>query len=534
MIYRELLNGSILDSFLPFIDLNKILTSVNPQLYKFPSTTSDMDSIIPLERPNDIDINDIESFSQFIQQINQWLQWFNRFIDIFQPIIEWLKNYNVIRAHQFHNELYTIRNDLKITFIRMKILIEDISKLLQSIPNLHRLCHLFNCLTSFRILDYGTLNTHDNNNKYLDELKRFQPNNTFTIECGGIYKHMFSINTRQQVQWSLASEHHSCDIQMIYQTSDYSNNLLQKENIPIHKHVLYGQFETSQAGQLIIILNNKQPTKSCKIWYRMRLIGLSTCQLFNGIFNLFYEKHFNDKFRIMNEDEFRQLLNQVFAFIDKLLFGNLSLNDMKDLRNIFCDKNIHIQEEVKKLYINHSNEKQIEQVCEWLQIYQYYSHINIIMNCIEKFDILESEKDDEILGDLRRLNSNENCSLREITKAYKILQEKFQNLTHEHLQLIKIVVECANVVRMMKKSDLYSKNGQRRFQELRDNLTTQFQLQERNNMILNSWIMTYGLIEPFISQAKNFDEFVSRLTQLAKFEESSLDHIKSKKIQFND
>jgi hypothetical protein len=416
----------------------------------------------------------------------------------------------------------------------MKILIEDISKLLQSIPNLHRLCHLFNCLTSFRILDYGTLNTHDNNNKYLDELKRFQPNNTFTIECGGIYKHMFSINTRQQVQWSLASEHHSCDIQMIYQTSDYSNNLLQKENIPIHKHVLYGQFETSQAGQLIIILNNKQPTKSCKIWYRMRLIGLSTCQLFNGIFNLFYEKHFNDKFRIMNEDEFRQLLNQVFAFIDKLLFGNLSLNDMKDLRNIFCDKNIHIQEEVKKLYINHSNEKQIEQVCEWLQIYQYYSHINIIMNCIEKFDILESEKDDEILGDLRRLNSNENCSLREITKAYKILQEKFQNLTHEHLQLIKIVVECANVVRMMKKSDLYSKNGQRRFQELRDNLTTQFQLQERNNMILNSWIMTYGLIEPFISQAKNFDEFVSRLTQLAKFEESSLDHIKSKKIQFND
>jgi hypothetical protein len=153
------------------------------------------------------------------------------------------------------------------------------------------------------------------------------------------------------------------------------------------------------------------------------------------------------------------------------------------------------------------------------------------MDCIKKFEILSDENNDQIIIDLRRLSGNDDCSLREITEAYKILQEKFQNLAPQHLRLIKIVVECANVVNMMKKSDLYSTNGQRRFQELRDNLTTLFQLQERNNMILNSWIMTYGLIKPFIYKAKNFDEFLSRITNSPKFEESILDHIKGKNLE---
>ncbi|CAF4466402.1 unnamed protein product, partial [Didymodactylos carnosus] len=116
----------------------------------------------------------------------------------------------------------------------------------------------------------------------------------------------------------------------------------------------------------------------------------------------------------------------------------------------------------------------------------------------------------------------------EITNAYRILQECFQTLTHQHLQLIKIAVECSNVIHMMKKSDLYSQHGRRRFQELRDNLTTQFQLQELNNMILNSWIISYTLIEPFMFKAKNFDDFVLRLAQITNLEESSLNHIKGK------
>jgi hypothetical protein len=536
-MYHKLLNGSILYSFLPFINLRQFLTSINPQYYKFPLTTSNIDSIISLSKPKDIDIKNFESnenfFSQFIQQINQWFQWFDRFIDIFQPIIEWLKNYNVIRANQLYNDLHTVRNDPKLTLIHMKTIIENISKLLQPIADLRRLCHLFNCLTSFQIIDSGTLNTRDNTIKYIAELKRLQPNNTFTIERRSIFEHIVSIIDRQQVQWSLASENHSCDIEIEYQTSDHKERLFQNENVPIHKHVLYGQFESQQAGQLIITINNKQ-NNTCKIWYRIKSVGLSTCHLFHGIFNIFYEKYYNVQFVNIREDELSQLLDQVFLFIDKLLNGSLSLRDMKDLQTIFCDKNIHIQEEVKKLYTNRTNqqiqpnEKEIQQICEWLQIYQYYSHINIIMECVEKFDILPNDHEDETIGHLRRLGGNENCSLREITQAHKILQQRFQNLTHQHLQLIRTASQCSNVIHMMKKSDLYSNHGRRRFQELRDNLTTQFQLQERNNMILNSWIITYALIEPFIFKAKNFDDFVSRLAQLSNLEESSLNHIKSK------
>jgi hypothetical protein len=176
---------------------------------------------------------------------------------------------------------------------------------------------------------------------------------------------------------------------------------------------------------------------------------------------------------------------------------------------------------------NIPTDKEIEQVCEWLQIYQYYSHINIIINCIEKFDILPVDSDDELIGHLKRLR-DENCSLREITQAYNIVKQRFRNLSNQHLLLIKTALECSSVIQIMKKSDLYSPHGRRRFQELRDNLTTQFQLQERNNMILNSWIIAYALCEPFIHKAKNFDEFVDRIARLSNFEENSVKHMQSK------
>jgi hypothetical protein len=262
-----------------------------------------------------------------------------------------------------------------------------------------------------------------------------------------------------------------------------------------------------------------------------------------------YQSYYAQASGTINEAEFSKLLGRVFAFIDSLLNGTVKLGDMADLKAVFCDKNIHIREEVKKLFTNRSSEggaikqrttiavaaaniptdKEIEQVCEWLQIYQYYSHINIIINCIETFNILPIENDDELIGHLKRLR-DENCSLREITQAYKILKQQFQKLTSQHLQLIKTALECSGVIQMMKKSDLYSPHGRRRFQELRDNLTTQFQLQERNNMILNSWIIAYELCEPFVLKARNFDEFIDRIARLLNFEENSPKHMQSKII----
>ncbi|CAF3895235.1 unnamed protein product [Rotaria sp. Silwood1] len=543
-LYRDLLTGSIIRCFLPLIDLQKIFSSVDPQQYRFPLINANIDVVVALPKPKDIDIINIESnekfFSRFIQQINEWFDWFDQFIDIFQYIIDWLKNHNVNHSNQLLIDLLNIRYDSKMTFIEMKIIIERILKILEPFKDLRRLCHLFNCLISFQILNSGTLNTQDNTIKFLTDLKRFQPNNTFTVESESTYEHIISITDHQQVQWSLASENHSCDITVeyrVYRGNTKNEILYKQENVPIHKNVLYGQFENQRNGQLIITIDNKNNHLSQTIWYRIKSNSLSICYLFHGIFNMYYDKY-NQQ---ISEYDFSQLLDQVFDFIDKLLNGNLNLQTIAELRTIFYDKNINIREEVKKLYISrsneqnndrfnistiHSNEKEIEQVCEWLQIYQYYSHVNVIMECIKKFDLLSLDNEEEIINHLRRLNDDENYLLRDITQVYQILQDCFQNITYQHLQLVKTVVEYSNVIEMMKKSDLYSTYGRRRFQELRDNLTTQFQLQELNNMILNSWIITYTLIEPFMFKDKNFNDFIYRLSQLSNIEENSLNHIK--------
>ena len=528
--------------------MNLIFDTIDRQQYKFPSTSSTIDVIVGLTKPTDINLTVTTTnenfFKNFIQQINCWYNWFDRFIDIFQYLIEWLKNHNVIRSSQLYNDLINIRNDPKTTLIDMKDIVNRTLKILSPFKDLRRLCHLFNCLTDFQIIDPGTLNSQDNTSKYLAELKRF-PNSTFTVER--THDKILSIVDHQQVQWSLASEDQSCHITIEYRTHGFNSFykvLYRKDNIPIHKHVLNGQFEIQRSGQLILTIVNPQNFGRRKIWFRIKSNDLSTCHLFHGIFKIHYDKYYKNRVEPIQEKEFNGLLDKVLGFIDKLLNGSLSLRDMTELISVFCDKNINIREEVKKLYatrsteqtndhvpMNQAGENEIAQVCEWLQIYQYYSHVNIIMKCIEKFDIIPSNTQDETIVRLKLLGGNEDCQLRDIVQAYKILQQRFQKLTHQHLQLIKMVVECFLVVNMMKKADLYSQNGRRRFQELRDNLTTQFQLQERNNMILNSWIITCTLVEPFTNKVTNFDEFVKSLAQLTNLEETSLNHIQGKIIR---
>ncbi|CAF4523413.1 unnamed protein product [Rotaria socialis] len=401
-LYHELLSGSIIECFVPLVDMNKIILAIDHRQYKFPLTSVIVDAIMSVPKPKDINITDIKpnkkSFGQFIQTINEWFKWFDRYIDIFQHIIGWMKNHNVKGSNQLLIDLLRIRDDPKMTVTEIKKVIEGTLNILKPFKDLRCLCQLFNCLIPFQITNPGTLNTQENETEFLNELKRFNPNNTFIVGCQKNYEKTISITNCQQVQWSLVSENYPGDIVVEYRShgtqSDYMK-LFDKLDVSVHKNVLHGQFESLRSGQLLITVSNRNNPSSVTIWYRIKSTGLSSCHLFH-----------------------------------------------------------------------------------------------------------------------------------EITEAYQILKECFQRLTHQHLQLIKTVVECSNVISMMKKSDLYSQNGRRRFQELRDNLTTQFQMQELNNMILNSWIITYALIEPFMFKAKNFDEFIVRLAELKNIDENSLNHIK--------
>ena len=548
------MNPSIACFFAQCIDIRQTVASVNnPQHYNFPPITPKIESIVA-KPPKDINITQIdrkeEYFNQFLERVNEWLQWFDRFLGVFLYTVEWLSNWHVDGAAQLFKDMHAARDNASTTVIQMKNIVERVLKLLRPFNDLRRLCHLLNCLTSFQLIDAGVLNNQLDTTNFIRDIKRHYPTNSFTADGKITYQQLLYINARQNVQWSLASEKLACNIKIEFHTAEAQHHpvsFFDKDKVSIDKNVLQGEFETQSAGQLLIIINNDQMPVSRTIWYRIKQTPLSTCHLFNGIFNMFYRSHYPQLTETINEVEFSKLLGKVFIFIDNLLQGSVRLGDMTDLKAVFCDKNIHIREEVRKLFMSRSfdgettnqrttmvfaaakspNEQEIEQVCEWLQIYQYYSHINIIINCIEAFNILSVDNDNEQISYLRRLR-DENCSLKEITQAYRTLKQRFQKLTSQHLQLIKTAVECSAVVQIMKKADLYSPHGRRRFQELRDNLTTQFQLQERNNLILNSWIIVYELCEPFVQRATDFDNFIDRIARLSNFEDNSLKHMQSK------
>ncbi|CAF1517997.1 unnamed protein product, partial [Didymodactylos carnosus] len=203
--------------------------------------------------------------------------------------------------------------------------------------------------------------------------------------------------------------------------------LYKQDNININKQVLCDEFETQRSGFATIIIYNQQQQRSRTIWHRLKRRNLSTCHLFD-------------------DNEASQLVDEVFKFIDRLLNGTINLNEMSELKTIFCGQNIRIRNEVKKLFTNRSirlantqqqkhltittitisenpSEEEINQVCEWLQVYQYSCYISTIIDCIRMFDILKADDigdgDDESISNLLDSSANNNCSLKEIVKVYK-------------------------------------------------------------------------------------------------------------------
>jgi hypothetical protein len=434
-------------------------------------------------------------------------------------------------AEQLLSEIYNIINDPTITVSKIKTIIQKILKVLKPFKDLKRLCDLFNCLQSFEITSDANLSNRDQFKSYITELKNLHPNNTFTVNSHTIGEKSLLINDRRHVHWSLACTQLHCNIKLEYQ----KHELFLGKDVPLDTQFLQGKFKTQRGGQFVITIDNQNAKTQCIICYRLTQIGLSTCHLFQGIFNMYYQKYFNQAKQLIKENELNDLISKVFMFIDKLLNGDTTLEEMDHLKIVFHDKNINVREEVQKLFVNqletstNINDQQIEQVCQWLQTYQVYSHLSNIINCVKKFNIiLNSDENDESIDNLQEMTINEDCSLKEMSKSYKDLYERFRKLSNHHLQLIKLILQCSNVIKMMENFDLYSTHGLRHFQELRDNLTTQFQLQERNNMILNSWIISYALCEPFIRQVENLEEFVDNLSRLSNIDESSLEHIKSK------
>lgn len=491
-----------------------------------------------LQTPDDLNIAGIEineeSFSSFTKQVGHWISWFEHFFDIFHYIIEWLRNFHLDGIAELCFAINNNRNKNTTTAIEMKKTVEKIMEVLISINNLERLCYILNCLTPFKVITRDTNDEKQDSKEYIQELKRFHSHNSFVVDRGVNSSQKYSIDNRQKVRWSLASEEWPCDINVWFKRMGSLDNgiqLFSEAGYPIDRFVLYGEFETLYPGQLIIeIINQKHNPRS--VWYDIKQNDLPVSCLFEGIVRSFYAKEMAQKGLIDTRDFTDKLDNVVFPFIDRMLDEETGLAQMAGLEDIFCSRSIDIPFEVAQLYTNRlgsanqkPTEQQIAQVYEKLKIFQYYSHIKIIIDCIIKFDIISNAAGINTIDQLKQLTNKDEFSLEKISQVCGISAEKFRDVNSKHLDLIKTANECPNIIELMREFDLYSMEGRHRFQELRDNLTIQFQLQERNNIMLNSFIVTYALCEPFVLKAETLKKFVDRIINLSKFDTSSLKHM---------
>ncbi|CAM4934770.1 unnamed protein product, partial [Rotaria socialis] len=345
--YNDLLCISNFSCFLPFCDLKAMLISSDPQRYKFPVTPLQILTIVSDDRPNDIDISITDQketfFCCFIQQVVKWLEWFDKFIDIFQHVIEWLRVRKLQRAEQLLSDIHTIKDDSMTNVIKAKTVIQDIIDLLKPFKNLHRLCYLLNCMNSFENSYPGTLTSHDQWKSHIEELKRVHSNNTFTVAANAKYEHPHSIGARRVVHWSLACERLECNISIEYRINTprtKSYNCFSRQKVPLDKKVLKGEFKTQRSGNLVITIDNQTGGAPRTIWYQIKTMHFSTCHLFDGFFSMLRQQYFQQSNENIQVTDLSDLIDRAFEFIDSLLNGDITLEDMEYLKTVFHDKNI--------------------------------------------------------------------------------------------------------------------------------------------------------------------------------------------------
>ncbi|CAF2820621.1 unnamed protein product [Rotaria sp. Silwood2] len=340
----------------------------------------------------------VEDFQRFIKEVNEWIKWFDLFFDIFEYVIKWLGERGVENAIDLSQTMHNIRTSPTITLKEHREVAAKGLKILEPLENnIARLYDLLNQSESFQIIVSGTLDDKSNAKKYIQELKRLQPNNTFTVEKHKTFTKTIPLNSRQHVYWSIASDCHECNLHISHKKKSSCNQeeiLFEGENVHVEKHVLSGEFEIQHDGDLNIqVRNSGQAPRT--IWFRIKQISLlPKFNLFNGIFKFFYEKQRNEA-QAMSEELVNELLAMhVFPLIDNLLKGNISLQEMDELKDVFRGNNISFQDELMKLYTNQrigasltkrerhgaadadtDIKQKIERVCEMLQSYQYYSCI---------------------------------------------------------------------------------------------------------------------------------------------------------------
>ncbi|CAF1244594.1 unnamed protein product [Didymodactylos carnosus] len=497
---------------------NSSLFTGKKEVFEFPRIHQSLISFIPhLEKPKDIRLTD--DLDIIVRRSCDWLKWFDSFINVFFPIVEWLATHQVQHADEVLQSIKRSQ-DINARLALLKETVVKISFLIEPLINhIHRLCCLFNCLTPITIVNAGI--TSRSADEFIKEMKRFGSNKVIEVSRQKSAQNFITIEDRQVVQWTLACEKSNCDVHVVYSTTKgYYKDIYKEKQATIDKNVLSGRLEVNESGILSLYIDNTQCYTSNSLWYSVRTLNLTPGYLFEGIFKDVLNKCSDTE---LTSSDVNRVLTHVFNYVDDLINGNISLSNLSKIQSSFYN-DIDIDNEVYKLATSRSEhldldyQQQISKVCKYLKIYQYYSFIPTVLKCISTFHIVN--ENDLYINDLKTLIGEKTNSLKDISTLNKNLKDTFTGLENSHLELIKTTIDCAPLILLFKKYDLYSRDGQRRFFELKDTLTTQFQLQARNNLTLNALIITYTLCEPFCIRTTSLEEFIFRLRQLTNIDES--------------
>ena len=130
------------------------------------------------------------------------------------------------------------------------------------------------------------------------------------------------------------------------------------------------------------------------------------------------------------------------------------------------------------------------------QTMQYITCAASVTQALTQFEVVPANDPDLIK--LQGLEMADHLSLRDIPNVFSDVRQIFAGLSPQHLSIFDEVRSCGNLINFFRETKFHSPDGQRRWQELRENITIRLRGDSFKSALLNAVIASYYCLTPFI------------------------------------
>ena len=130
------------------------------------------------------------------------------------------------------------------------------------------------------------------------------------------------------------------------------------------------------------------------------------------------------------------------------------------------------------------------------QTMQYITCAASVAQALTQFEVVPANDPDLIK--LQGLEMADHLTLRDIPNVFSDVRQIFAGLSPQHLSIFEVVRSCGNLVSFFRETKFHLPDGQRRWQELRENITMRLRGDSFKSALLNAVIASYHCLTPFI------------------------------------